>query len=248
MTLLLTEIHCLDGLSHSCVIFAADRRISRSGKYDGTRKKVFRVPYLHAGVGFFGLAEISVQPSALSMSDWLSRFIQRNSNLTSLQAFAGALTKSLNADIASQLRQRCISGFHLAGYNAAGLPEFWYVRNVKDDRSTITGVYEEREDFLRRDAISLGYDGYNPHSMQTGVVQTYRNGDIRAHVTAWERIDEGFGTLLQERQFKKPRTIQDYEQWVKFKMEFISYFYKKYCRESLVARPIDTFSIERRNA
>ncbi len=41
MTLLLTEIHCLDGLSHSCVIFAADRRISRSGKYDGTRKKVY---------------------------------------------------------------------------------------------------------------------------------------------------------------------------------------------------------------
>jgi hypothetical protein len=150
-------------------------------------------------------------------------------------------------DIPSHLRQQHISGFHLAGYNSAGLPEFWYVRNVKDDRITITGVYEMREDFLRRDARSHGYDGQNPQSAETGLVAAYRNGDIRAHVTAWERIDDGFGALLQERQFKELRTIRDYEQWIKFKMEVIAYFYKNYCRESLVARPIDTFSIEGRS-
>lgn len=248
MTLLLTEIHCLDGLSHSCIVFAADRRISQNGKYAGTRKKVFQVPCLRAGVGFFGLAEAPINGSTLPMSDWLLRFIQRNSNLTSLQAFASALAKSLNADILSKWRQQYISGFHLAGYNTSGLPEFWYVRNVEDDRITITGTYEAREDFLHRDAGALGYDGQNPHSVKTGLVQTYRNGDIRAHVTAWERIDEGFGTLLKERQFKKLRTISEYEQWVKFKMEVVAYFYKKYCRESLVARPIDTFSIEGRSA
>lgn len=151
-------------------------------------------------------------------------------------------------DTPPTLKQRYVSGFHIAGCNSSGIPEFWYLRNVKDDRITTPGVYEAREDFLRRDAGALGYDGQNPRSAQTELVQTYRNGDIHAHVTAWERIDEGFGTLFKEPEFKKLGAISEYEQWVKFKMEVIAYFYKKYCRVSLVAKPIDTFSIECRSA
>lgn len=248
MTLLLTEILCLDGLAHSCIVFAADRRITQNRKYAGNRKKVFQIPYLRAGVGFFGLAEVPKKTKKQPMSDWLVRFIRRNSNLKSLQGFAIALTDSLNKDIPANCRQIYVSGFHVAGYNSSNMPEFWYVRNVKDDRITITGVYEAREDFLRRDATALGYDGQNPRSVQTGLVQIYRNGDIRAHVATWERIDEGLGTLLKEPEFKKLSAISDYEQWVKYKMEVIAYFYKKYCRVSLVARPIDTFSIEGRSA
>lgn len=249
MTLLLTEIHCLDGLSHSCIVFAADQRISTNGKYTGTRKKIFEVQYLGAGVGFFGLAEVPSKGGNLPMGDWLLRFIRSQSNLTSLKAFANTLVRNLNSDIPSKWRTKYISGFHLAGYNSKGLPEFWYVRNVKDDRITKTGLYEAREDFLSRDAINnLGYDGQDPRSVPTGRVQTYRNGDIRAHVTAWERIDEGFGTLLKEREFKQLKTLPDYEEWVKFKMEVIAYFYERYCRVSIVAKPIDTFSIEGRSA
>lgn len=248
MTLLLTEIHCLDGLSHSCIVFAADRRISRKGKYEGCRKKIFKIPHLQAGIGFFGLAEVPAKSSTLPMSDWLSRFIGRSSNLTSLQTFAEELARSLNSDIPVKWRQSYISGFHLVGYNSSSLPEFWYIRNVKDDRVSISGVFEAREDFLRRDVKTLGYDGQNPRSVQTGQVQTYRNGDIRAHVTAWEKVDDGFGVLFGEPEFKNLKTLSDYEQWVKFKMEVIAYFYKKYCRVSLVARPIDTFSIEGRHA
>jgi hypothetical protein len=251
MTLLLTEIHCLDGLFHSCIVFAADRRISslRNSEYvyAETRKKIFKVPYLQAGVGFFGLAEAPINGSTKPMSDWLERFIQRNSHLASMKTFASALANSLNVDIPLQRRKQNISGFHLAGYNITGLPEFWYVRNVDDDRSTITGTYEVREDFLHRDAAVLGYDGQNPHSVHTGLVQIYRNGDIRAHVTSWEKIEEGFGTLLKEPQFKKLKTISDSEQWVRFKMEIVAYFYKNYCRESLAGRPIDTISIEGRS-
>lgn len=248
MTLLLTEIYCLDSLSHSCIVFASDRRISRNGGYAGTRKKIFQVPYLHAGVGFFGLAEVPTKRKSLPMSDWVLRFIRRNSNLTNLDTFTNALANSLNSDIPANWKQRYISGFHIAGYNPSGIPEFWYVRNVEDDCITVTGLYEAREDFLRRDAITLGYDGQNPQSAQTGRVQTYRNGDIRAHVTAWERIDEAFGTFFREPEFKKLGAISEYEEWVKFKMEVIAYFYKRYCRVSLVAKPIDTFSIEGKSA
>lgn len=244
MTLLLTEIHCLDGLSHSCIVFAADRRISRNGKYDATRKKIFKIPYLQAAVGFFGLAEIPYNRNVLPMSDWLLRFIRRNSHLDDLETFANALARKLNSDVPTQLKRKYRSGFHTAGYNASGIPEFWYIRNVRDDRVTVTGKYEAREDFLRQDAASLGYDGLDPGSAQTGLAQTYRNGDIRAHVTAWEIIDEGFSALLEEPEFQELKTITDYEKWVKFKMEVIAYFYKKYCLVSLVARPIDTIVIE----
>lgn len=114
---------------------------------------------------------------------------------------------------------------------------------MEDDRITITGSYQHREDFINAHALALGYDGHNPYSIKPFFVQIYRNGDIRAHVAAWENIDKGFGDLLNEPQFKKLGTVSDYERWVKFKMEVIAYFYKKYCKVSLIARPIDTFSI-----
>jgi hypothetical protein len=239
MTLLLTEIHWLDGFSKSCILFAADRRISRNGIYDGIRKKIFQIPYLPAGIGYFGLAELHTRKA---MSDWLLGFIRRNSHLKNMQIFANELANHLNSDIIPQFRSNYISGFHLAGYNSAGIPEFWYIRNVEDDRRTITGIYECREDFLNGNARAFGYDGLNPNSIRWGG-QSYRNGDIRAHHTAWERIDEAFKNLLNEPEFKRLKTIADYEKWVKFKMDVIAYFYKKYCNISLIAKPIDTFSI-----
>lgn len=246
MTLLLTDIYCLDSLSHSCIIFAADRRISQGNKYTGSRKKIFQVPYLRAGVGYFGIAEVPCKQNTLAMSEWLLRFIRENSILTDLKSFASALANKLNSVFPPKLRQKNISGFHIAGYNHSGLPEFWFVRNVKDDRITITGAYEAREDFLNNHVYSLGYDGQNPRSVQSGTGQTYRNGDIRAHVVAWEKFDEAFGGLLNEPDFKKLKTVSDLEEWSKFKLELISYFYKNYCKRSLIGRPIDTFSIEGR--
>jgi hypothetical protein len=226
MSLLLTEITCFDGLSNSCIVFAADRRISLNGKYDSTRKKIFQIPSLHAGIGYFGLAEVHTKGNSLP------------------NVFANELACNLNKVISPGIRKKYISGFHLAGYNSNGIPEFWFIRNVQDDSKTITGQYEAREDFLSTNARALGYDGENPRSIKNLVAQIYRNGDFRAHVTAWGKIDEGFGSLFKEPGFKKLVSISDYEQWVKFKMEVIAYFYKKYSKVSLIARPIDTFTIK----
>jgi hypothetical protein len=179
------------------------------------------------------------------MSDWLIRFISNNQSTANLRDYAYTLASTLNQEIAASVRQGFISGFHLAGHNSLGLPEFWFIRNVKDDMRTLTGTYKAREDFLRRDARGLGYNGVDLLSARTGSVQTYRNGDIRAHVKAWETIDVGFSSLLGERDFKQLRNVNDYGEWVKFKMEVIAYSYKKYCRVSLVARPIDTLILER---
>ena len=244
MSLLLTEITCFDGLSNSCIVFAADRRISLNGKYDSTRKKIFQIPSLHAGIGYFGLAEVHTKGNSLPMNDWLLRFIRKNSDNSNMNVFANELACNLNKVISPGIGKKYISGFHLAGYNSNGIPEFWFIRNVQDDSKTITGQYEAREDFLSTNARALGYDGENPHSIKNLVTQIYRNGDFRAHVTAWGKIDEGFGSLFKEPGFKKLVSISDYEQWVKFKMEVIAYFYKKYSKVSLIARPIDTFTIK----
>ncbi|MGC2433991.1 MAG: hypothetical protein WA433_09430, partial [Desulfobaccales bacterium] len=232
------------------IVFAADRRISRpNGKRLGERKKIFEVHYLRAGIGYFGLADVPKKGSAEPepMSDWLLRFIRKNSSLTNMELFANNLANNLNSEIPTQWKHKHISGFHLAGYNSDGIPEFWFIRNVEDDRITITGSYQAREDFLTAHAPALGYDGQNPDSVKPYYGQIYRNGDIRAHFAAWENIDKSFIDLLNEPQFKKLRTVSDYESWVKFKMEIIAYFYKKYCKVSLIARPIDSFSVPTKN-
>jgi len=248
MTLLVTEIYCLDGLDKTFIVFAADRRISRDNKYAGTYKKLLEIPFLNAAIGYYGLAEVSLgRGSPIPMKDWLSTFIRTNSNVTTLQAFATKLATALNTAVPDRQRNRYISGFHIAGYNSAKLPEFWFVRNVDDDRVTFLSEYEAREDFLARDALDLGYDGSNPRSVKSGTVRIYRNGDIRAHVLAWGKIDDAFGELLREREFRSLTTSTDYADWARFKMELIAYFYKKYCRISLIARPIDTIVLTKSN-
>lgn len=244
MTMLLTEIVCLDTFQHSCIIFAADRRISKSFRYFGLNKKIFQIPNLNAGIGFFGLAEIPDRSNTIYMGDWLMNFIRRNSHITVIHDFAHTLSDNLNTNVPNNIKNTYISGFHIAGYNSNGIPEFWFVRNVRDDRVTVTGIYEPREDFLRGHAQNVGYNGSNPNSAITGRSFIYRNGDIRSHVDAWNNLDNAFKNLLQHTDFKTLKNITDYENWIRFKFEIISYFYKKYCNQSIIGRPIDTFHIE----
>jgi hypothetical protein len=120
----------------------------------------------------------------------------------------------------------------LAGFSPADRPEFWFVRNVDDDGEPTLGRYEPREDFQRRDRSRVS----------PSAVQIYRNGDIRAHVTAWEKIDEAYGSLLGTPDFMPVATPLDYRNWVLFKMSSIADFYERYCVRSIIGRPIDAFA------
>jgi len=237
MTLLLTEVHCLtDDLTDSVIVFAADRRLSTSGRYHATKKKLFEVPGLRAGLGFFGLAEFRAENMPVSISDWLKRFIDtKSSTYDSLMDFARGLAKELNQLVPDSIRRREVSGFHLSGLNREGIPEFWFIRNVDDDRQTVVGTYSAREDFLSRDVQKV-------HTGEARII-SYRNGDIRGHIAAWERLDEAFFSLLQEPEFRLPRTSDEYGAWVKFKMQVLVHFYKQYCSSSILGGPIDTLVI-----
>ena len=230
MTLLATEIHNHDDPASALIVFAADRRISLGRRYFDNRKKIFTLPWLNAGIGYFGLAVVGNQ----SMQEWLQAFLAGATDCQTMAELAGRLADSLNRVIPPARHHVDRSGFHIAGYNRAGQPEFWYVRNVDDNGELTLGRYEVREDFQRRDAGTL-----RPN--QAG---TYRNGDLRAHEAAWRNIDDSFGLLLNTPGFRQRRTATDYVDWVKFKMELICYFYKIYYQGSIIARPVDAFGIK----
>lgn len=235
MTLLTTEIHNHRDPERALVVFAADRRISRSDRKHDEREKILRVAELNAGIGYFGLAEVPQRGSPAPMIEWLRGFLDGVSDCKSLEELAVKLAEALNLAVPASLRREVVSGFHLAGFDSQGQVEFWYVRNVADDRRTILEQFEAREDFQRRDAPRLS----------TGRAQIYRNGDLRAHVMAWEELDKSLGSLLNFPDFKHWTTPEDYVNWVRFKMELIARFYEQFCTHSIIGRPVDAFAITR---
>jgi len=232
MTLLTTEI-VTD--PKPVIVFAADRRISVGGRRCAERRKILRVPTKRAGIGYFGLAELPLQGRQRHMDVWLSDFLEARAALPSLRDLAVALATELNRVVPAATRNAHMSGFHLAGFDRHGRPEFWFIRNVADDRTTLLGRYSAREDFQRRDRARL----------QAGAAQIYRNGDIRAHASAWESIDASFGALLGAPGFTPGVGPMAHTRWVQFKLETIAHFYQRFCTTSIIGKPVDAFVITR---
>lgn len=245
MTLITNEIHMVDGFSRILLIFAADRRLTNlDGSYGGTKQKLFRIPYLEGGVSYFGLATVFPNNRPRYLSDWLRDFITRHSSVRTLSDFAAELRTGLHEVIPENILSKHASGFHICGYNAQGLPEFWFLRNIGGmsgfNYTDLRSRYmEPTADFLDRDAKMLGWDGVNPKSIQN-IVQVYRNGDFRAHAVAFGRLDEVLMEMRSFPDFKPPREPED---WVRFKFEFIAYFYRKFAKRKVIGTPIDAFCL-----
>jgi hypothetical protein len=251
MTLILNEIHLLRGLEETLIVAAADRRVSKpDGSYDSTRRKLFHIPYLHGTIAYFGLAEVYPNVRPQFMSEWLPCFIGRHSSISDLESFANTLREELTRVVPAKILEINPSGFHICGYDKAGNPDFWYLSNIgglQDFKYTnLNSQYAPPEShFLGRDAPrEFGWDGKDPLSAGNGV-QTYRNGDFRAHVAAWEELDSILSRLLQFPDFKSPRTLREYGEYVKFKLEIVAYIYRKWARKQIIARPIDVFVLTR---
>lgn len=251
MTLVLNEIILLNGLKETLLIAAADRRISKQdGSYDSTRRKLFPINYLNGAISYFGLAIVFPKGQKEYLSSWLPNFIRRNSSAHSLKIFAERLYEELNQSVPPPILKTYPSGFHICGYNDIGYPDFWYLSNIgslKDFKYIdLRAKYiPPSSHFLERDAKhSLNWDGENPLSIRNSI-QTYRNGDFRAHVAAWELLDVIYSRLLQFPDFKQPKTTEDYRDYVKFKFEFIAYIYKNWAKKKIIARPIDVIVLSR---
>jgi hypothetical protein len=105
MTLLATEIHRHDR-PDAVIVFAADRRISRGGLHDSDQPKIFRIPQLSAGIGYFGLAEVPTTSGTEPMAVWLRRFLSR-SMASTLADLARDLAAALNDAVPEPWRRQC---------------------------------------------------------------------------------------------------------------------------------------------
>lgn len=245
MTLLINEIHAIGSLKTSFILNVADRRLTDkdTGKWHGNHQKIFQIPYLNAGVGYFGVAAVN---NTEYFSSWLPNFINQNVNLETLGQFAHKLRDSLNRTVDKTFLKDRVSGFHICGYNAEHLPEFWIVRNTDCFEG---GVYRNfkteyycDEEFLKRDARSsvVGFDGDN--STIAGYVrQYYINGDIRPFHLIWEELDKFLYGMFNFENFSSPKTQAEMEEVARWKLSVIASFYKKFARRKLIGTPIDAF-------
>jgi hypothetical protein len=248
MTLILNEVHLLDGLEQTFLVAAADRRISNpDGTYNETRPKLLPIPYFRGAVSYFGLAAIPHDGKWVYHADWLPNFIGSQGDSPDLETFAKSLRLELNRRIPAGTLKKKASGFHICGFNDDGQPEFWYLSNIGGMEGLeyvgIKGRFKKPSpDFLERDAEKRLADreSMDPESGEYPV-QIYRNGDIRAHVVAWEMLDEMLAKLTQFPDFERPRGLEGYTKHVKFKFEVIAYFYKHWANKEIIARPIDVW-------
>jgi len=253
VTLIVNEICAYQGLNKTIVVAAADQLIMTPDGKQVRRKKLFEIPYLRGTVSYFGLAEVFPDGRRQDLSAWLPAFIREHSAIADFETFAMRLREALHGVVPEAALRNNPSGFHISGFNSHGLPDFWFLTNV--------GHFEEfqyrclraryglpESHFLGRDAKNLGWDGRDPSSVRNSQLQTYRNGDIRAHVAVWNLLDRALTELTQlpgHPRFRRPTTPAEYGKWVKFKFEVIAYFYKKWATKQIVARPIDVCVLDK---
>jgi hypothetical protein len=241
MTLLVNEIYIHQHLGHGLIILAADRRVTIDGKFHSNRKKLFRISYLNAGVGYFGLAQVN---NTEFLSGWLPDFIRHACGVKSLEEFSRSLCDELNRKVNKGFLKKAPSGFHICGYNAKNLPELWFISNIQSMQGHIYKGFEAEycitEDFLGRDAQKLGFNGVDPE-VPNVCTQYYVNGDIRAFHSIWVRLDEFLEEMFSQDDFKCPRQVADMEAIIRWKMGVISSFYKQFAKKQIIGTPIDVF-------
>jgi hypothetical protein len=246
MTLILNEIQILNGLDDCYWLVSADRRLTRKGKIEGPRKKVFPIPYLHATISYFGLASYFKDFREYYVADFMQSFIRDNHDCKTLDEFANRFHAALNQEIPSKYIKAYHSGFHFCGFNENKLPHFLHLSNVGDMEGAkyvkIMDSYKPPfADFLGNDAKEkLGWDGIDPKSVQNKA-WIYRNGDIISHVYTSNVIDDAMIEIFKLPNFNK---ITDYKRnadYVRFKFDIIVNIHNNFAKEKTIGRPIDTY-------
>ncbi len=248
MTLVLNEIHWVDGLNRSVMVAAADRRISRpDGSHYGDHPKLFRIPYLNGAISYFGLAEFRDSAGVTHrLWDWLPAFIRHQHDAPDLRTFASRLRDGLHTLIPPTVLGSQPSGFHICGHNADLLPEHWLLTNIRQmagpHPTELQPTYKApAEHFLGRDAREKGWDGKGLRSICERGGRIYRNGDFRGHAIAADLLDKIMDAVFELPDFRRPATPAEYRKYVHFKFKFIASLYKNWATHQIVAEPIDVF-------
>jgi hypothetical protein len=243
MTLVVTEIaYFPEQKDASYILCAADKRLSDE---DGVAhpdevRKLHKIRHLGATVAFFGLS-VSDE-GGWEFDKWLPDYIDRDSSLT-LEAFANGLLNELNNLVPPHILRRKPSGFHVTGFNERRVPEFWYIRNIRDLNGYDYANFQERY-WLTEE---LSGEHWKEHF--DAVLRDYRvplgcwfaNGQLRVHGPAWKAFDDFVHEMENRGLVDQPKSPADLERRMRWKMDAIGSFYDIVANEQLVGGGVDTF-------
>lgn len=241
MTILANEIHIGESITDVTLIQVADKRITVNGKFHSNSTKIFKIPYLKASVGYFGLA----QPNEREyFSSWLPNVIRNGYSIKSIGNFSEYLEDELGKKVSGSLLRNNPSGFHLCGLAEDGIPEFYFIRNFlkmengfyKDCQRS----YYSTEDFRNRDAIRSSDGNIRQLSSLSNCIFWYANGDLRTFSNYWEPLTLMIDTIAKDAEF--PKLNSDLER-AKWKLDVLAGIYEKFARKKTVGGSIDGIKI-----
>lgn len=200
MTLLLTHITPFG------ITFAADRAIAliknnRIVEFDTFRSKIFQVPNINGGIGYFGLAKIS----GIYMDKFIKKFIGNIPKEFSIEEFTELLKKELDSNFNSI---NAISGIHICGYNDSELgAKFFLLKNY----DSMKDIYNQK--FQRK----YNYEEHIKEYVKTKFwFLDLHNGTLEKYNNILGRRYETFNNQkLQKNLPKYMRNLEDYQKMVK---------------------------------
>jgi hypothetical protein len=236
MTILANEIRIRGSIKDVTLIQVADRRLSIAGQFHSNQKKVFEIPYIRASVGYFGLAQPTMQEF---FSSWLPNVIRHGHSIKTVKEFSQYLMNELNNKVSKTLLRSNPSGFHICGLAEDGVPEFYFVRNIERMEGPFYRGFLESyscsEDFRTRDAIRT-----TSLSTLHDSIFWYVNGDLRSFWDFWLPATQFIDGFRLNQDF--PALNSDLER-AKWKLKVIAQLYDKYAKQKIVGGPIDGIEI-----
>ncbi len=241
MTILVNEYHIGASITDATLVQVADRRITVNGNYHSSRKKVFKIPYLNATIGYFGLA----QPHQRDFfSSWVPNAIRNGTGIANLHDFVNYFLSRLNHDVSKTLLRNNPSGFHLSGFASDGIPEFHYIRNIDQMNGPYYNGFRDHyyhtEDFRSRDAIQNTNGTARPISNVANAIFWYVNGDLRSFWSFWQPVHHFVEQVGNDPSFSRPSSLSERAKW---KLEALASFYHSFARQKIVGKPIDAIEI-----
>jgi len=140
-------------------------------------QKLQVIPPLSAGISMWGLGTILTPVGSVSTDVWIADFIQRHTDIQSVDEFANELARELHQVVGNAKKAM---GFHLAGYverHGRRLPTLYHVRNVDGPygrfrfHDFIPGHdYPPREIAEEKDRRSLRNGDFGPYAVLSDTV------------------------------------------------------------------------------
>lgn len=242
MTILANEIRIGQSIKDVTLIQVADRRLSIKGKFHSNQRKVFEIQYIRASVGYFGLAQPTMQEY---FSSWLPNVIRHGHSIKTVKEFSQYLMSELNNRVSKALLKSNASGFHICGRADDGIPEFYFIRNIERMEGPFykgfVGSYFCSEDFRTRDAIRTNDGAQRDLVTLHDSIFWYVNGDLRSFWDFWLPATQFIDSFQLNQDF--PSLKSDLER-AKWKLRVIAQLYDKYAKKKIVGGPIDGIEIK----